>query len=141
MGTVERRILLVDDEARVREVVGSYLQREGYRVESAADGASARRHLAEFKPDLVLLDLMLPAISGLEILREIRRQGDLPVIVLTARADETDRVAGLELGADDYVVKPFSPRELVARVRSVMRRSAAKPPPGALRFDGLQIEA
>jgi DNA-binding response OmpR family regulator len=94
-------------------------------VVTAADGESARRQLVEFEPDLVLLDLMLPAVSGYSVLQEIRRMGGLPVIVLTARADEADRVAGLELGADDYVTKPFSPRELVARVRAVARRGRA----------------
>ena len=104
-----QRILLVDDEPRIREVVAGYLRRDGYLVETAEDGEAARRGLSEFQPDLVVLDLMLPAVSGFEVLSEIRRSGDLPVIVLTARAEETDRVAGLELGADDYVVKPFSP--------------------------------
>ena len=139
------RILLVDDEPRVREVVAAYLMRDGYRVQTAADGESAIRHLAEFKPDLVVLDLMLPLVSGFDVLREIRRNGDLPVILLTARAEEVDRVSGLELGADDYVVKPFSPRELVARVRSVMRRSTprASTSPATqegLSFDGLEID-
>jgi DNA-binding response OmpR family regulator len=136
----QHRILLVDDEARVREVVASYLIRDGYQVQTATDGESARRYLSEFRPDLVVLDLMLPAVSGFEVLQEIRRHGDLPVILLTARADEADRVSGLELGADDYVVKPFSPRELVARVRSVMRRSAPRPVTGPLSFDGLEID-
>ena len=139
------RILLVDDEPRVREVVAAYLLRDGYRVQTAADGESAFRYLSEFKPDLVVLDLMLPQVSGFDVLREIRRIGDLPVILLTARAEEVDRVSGLELGADDYVVKPFSPRELVARVRSVMRRSAPRASnlPGSLEglsFHGLEID-
>jgi DNA-binding response OmpR family regulator len=134
------RILLVDDEPRIREVVANYLRRDGYVVETAADGAIARRHLAEFQPDLVVLDLMLPAVSGLDILTEIRRTGDLPVIVLTARAEEPDRVAGLELGADDYVVKPFSPRELVARVRTVLRRATPRPAPGPFAFDEVEVD-
>jgi DNA-binding response OmpR family regulator len=134
------RILLVDDEPRIREVVANYLRRDGYLVETAGDGAAARAHLAEFKPDLVVLDLMLPAVSGFEVLSEIRRAGDLPVIVLTARAEESDRVAGLELGADDYVVKPFSPRELVARVRTVLRRATPRPAPGPIGFDGVEID-
>lgn len=134
------RILLVDDEPRVREVVAAYLLRDGYRVQTAADGRSALRQLTEFKPDLVVLDLMLPHVSGFEVLREIRRIGDLPVILLTARAEEVDRVSGLELGADDYVVKPFSPRELVARVRSVMRRSVPRTPNSHLSLDGLSFD-
>jgi DNA-binding response OmpR family regulator len=134
------RILVVDDEPRVVEVVANYLERDGYRVEIARDGEAARRLLAEFRPDLVVLDIMLPVSSGIEVLKDIRRQGDLPVILLTALAGEADRVAGLELGADDYVVKPFSPRELVARVRSVMRRTAPKPVSGPLAFEGLLID-
>lgn len=138
------RILLVDDEPRVREVVAAYLLRDGYRVQTAADGESALRQLTEFRPDLVVLDLMLPQVSGFDVLREIRSMGDLPVILLTARAEEVDRVSGLELGADDYVVKPFSPRELVARVRSVMRRSAPRASNShsleRLSFDGLEID-
>jgi DNA-binding response OmpR family regulator len=137
---IAARILLVDDEPRVREVVAGYLQRDGFEVQTASDGLSARRHLAAFKPHLVVLDVMLPQLSGLELLGEIRRSGDLPVILLTARTDEVDRVAGLELGADDYVVKPFSPRELVARVRSVMCRSTPKPVPGPIVLDGLRID-
>ncbi|MGH8872688.1 MAG: response regulator transcription factor [Acidimicrobiia bacterium] len=139
-GSTGQRILLVDDEPRIREVVAGYLRRDGYLVQIATDGAVARRHLAEFKPDLVVLDLMLPAVSGFDILSEIRRDGDLPVIVLTARAEESDRVAGLELGADDYVVKPFSPRELVARVRTVLRRSAPRPTVGPFDYDGVEID-
>jgi DNA-binding response OmpR family regulator len=135
-----QRILLVDDEPRIREVVANYLRRDGYNVETAIDGETARRGLTEFKPDLVVLDLMLPAVSGFEVLTEIRRTSDLPVIVLTARAEESDRVAGLELGADDYVVKPFSPRELVARVRTVLRRSAAKPPSDPFEYDGIAVD-
>ena len=134
------RILVVDDEPRVREVVATYLQREGWVVQSVSDGDDARRQLEEFSPELVVLDLMLPGVSGLDLLKEIRRRGDLPVIVLTARSQEADRVTGLELGADDYVVKPFSPRELVARVRSVMRRSVSRPSGAALEFDGLEID-
>jgi DNA-binding response OmpR family regulator len=134
------RILLVDDEPRVREVVASYLQRDGFQVVTAADGESARRQLVEFEPDLVLLDLMLPAVSGYSVLQEIRRMGGLPVIVLTARADEADRVAGLELGADDYVTKPFSPRELSARVRSVLRRTTPKAGATSLEFEGLEVD-
>lgn len=134
------RILVVDDEPRVREVVATYLQREGWVVQSVSDGDDARRQLDEFSPELVVLDLMLPGVSGLDLLKEIRQRSDLPVIVLTARSQEADRVTGLELGADDYVVKPFSPRELVARVRSVMRRSVSRPSGAALEFEGLEID-
>jgi DNA-binding response OmpR family regulator len=134
------RILVVDDEPRVREVVARYLHRDGYEVQVAVDGEGARQSLADFIPDLVVLDIMLPNDSGLEILRDIRRQGELPVILLTARAEEADRVAGLELGADDYVVKPFSPRELTARVRSVLRRATPRPVLERLTFEGLTID-
>ncbi|CAN5802996.1 MAG: response regulator transcription factor [Acidimicrobiia bacterium] len=134
------RILVVDDEPRVREVVATYLLREGWEVATAADGETARRQLDEFAPELMVLDVMLPGVSGTELLAEIRRRGDLPVILLTARTDEADRISGLELGADDYVVKPFSPRELVARVRSVMRRSTPKPNASSLQFDDITID-
>jgi len=137
------RVLVVDDEPMVREVVGRYLTVNGYVVCEAADGPAAVVALTEFKPDLVVLDVMLPTASGFDILREIRSHGELPVILLTARVEESDRVLGLELGADDYVLKPFSPRELVARVRSVLRRSRSTSRPGddaALRFDTLTID-
>jgi DNA-binding response OmpR family regulator len=135
-------ILVVDDEPMVREVVARYLQVEHYRVVEQSDGAEARRWLERHRPDLVVLDVMLPEIDGFNLLRFIRSQWDVPVIMLTARADETDRVVGLELGADDYVVKPFSPRELVARIRNVLRRSVVSPTSGhaPLSFDGLHID-
>ncbi len=134
------RILVVDDEPTVRDVVSRYLEREGYRVHSAADGDSARR-LFDESPDLVVLDLTLPGMDGLSFLRDIRRTSAVPVILLTARTDEIDRVVGLELGADDYVVKPFSPRELVARVRSVLRRGTGVIDVPRLEFDDLLIDA
>lgn len=137
------RVLVVDDEPTVRRVVVGYLRRDGHEVTEAADGDAALALLASSPPDLVVLDMMLPGVSGLDILRIIRSSGDMPVIMLTARSEESDRVAGLELGADDYVVKPFSPRELAARVNSVLRRSAPRvtPPAGAvLSFDGLVID-
>jgi len=116
-------VLVVDDEPIVREVVVSYLRREGFRTLEAADGEEARRLLEQGDPGLVVLDLMLPGIDGLELCRWIRSRSDVPVIMLTARGEETDRIVGLELGADDYVTKPFSPRELAARVRAVLRRA------------------
>jgi DNA-binding response OmpR family regulator len=117
-------VLVVDDEPMVREVVARYLELDGVRVHEAADGTAALNWLASHRPDLVVLDIMLPGIDGLTILRQLRAAGDIPVILLTARAEEVDRILGLELGADDYVVKPFSPRELAARVRTVLRRVA-----------------
>jgi DNA-binding response OmpR family regulator len=116
-------VLVVDDEPIVREVVVSYLRREGFQTLEAADGEEARRLLQQGDPGLVVLDLMLPGIDGLELCRWIRSRSDVPVIMLTARGEETDRIVGLELGADDYVTKPFSPRELAARVRAVLRRA------------------
>ena len=122
----EQTILVVDDEPSIREVVTLYLQRAGYRVLVAPDGAAALRALERHSPDLVVLDLMLPSVDGLEITRQLRAMGDTPIIMLTARREETDRILGLELGADDYVVKPFSPRELVSRVKAVLRRAGGR---------------
>ena len=119
------RILIVDDEPVVTEVVERYLRLEGYEVCLASDGISALDLAREWRPDLMVLDLMLPAVDGLEVCRQIRKHSRVPIIMLTARGEETDRVVGLELGADDYVVKPFSPRELVARVKSVFRPRCA----------------
>ena len=120
-----RTVLVVDDEPLIREVVVRYLEREGFRVIECGDGETARTLVMRHLPDLVVLDIMLPGIDGLEVCRWIRSQSETPVILLTARGEETDRIVGLELGADDYVVKPFSPRELAVRVRNVMKRSRA----------------
>ncbi|WP_433893584.1 response regulator transcription factor [Streptomyces sp. CA-111067] len=125
-----RRVLVVDDDPTVAEVVASYLDRAGFAVERAADGPSAVARAAAARPDLVVLDLMLPGMDGLEVCRRIREDGPLPVVMLTARGDEDDRILGLEVGADDYVTKPFSPRELVLRVESVLRRAGSAPAPG-----------
>jgi len=116
-------VLVVDDEPMVREVLAQYLTHDGFVVVEAEDGEDAVAKIDEYEPDLVLLDLMLPKKHGLEVLRHARATSDVPVILLTALSDEKDRVAGLEMGADDYVVKPFSPREVAARVKSVLRRS------------------
>ena len=136
------KILVVDDEPTVREVVARYLRRDGYDVRELDRGDLVEAAVAQFRPDLIVLDIMLPGTSGLDVLRQ-SAIGRVPVILLTARVDESDRVLGLELGADDYVTKPFSPRELVARVRTVLRR--AQPGPLApttalLEFDGLSID-
>jgi DNA-binding response OmpR family regulator len=117
-------ILVVDDEPTIVEVVELYLRREGFAVVTAADGNAALAALERQRPDLIILDLMLPGVSGLELTARLRAIGGPPIIMLTARGEETDRIVGLELGADDYVVKPFSPRELVARVRAVLRRGS-----------------
>jgi DNA-binding response OmpR family regulator len=135
-------VLVVDDEPIVREIVVGYLEREGYRTLEAGDGDSARHLLEEESPSLVVLDVMLPGTDGLELCRWIRARSDLPVILLTARGEEADRIVGLELGADDYVTKPFSPRELAARVRTVLRRAVTDLPRAErLSFDELDIEA
>jgi DNA-binding response OmpR family regulator len=119
-----RTVLVVDDESMVREVVCAYLEREGFTTVEAIDGQAALERVADHEPDLIVLDVMLPKLDGYSVLTELRKRTQVPVILLTARAAEVDRVLGLELGADDYVVKPFSPRELTARVRSVLRRAA-----------------
>ena len=136
----EPLVLVADDEPMVREVLQRYLEKEGFRVRSVEDGPSAIEAFAETGPDLVLLDLMLPGLDGLEVFRQIRAGAATPVIMLTARGHETDRIVGLELGADDYVAKPFSPREVVARVRAVLRRAAPPAPEGVQRFGGLEID-
>lgn len=135
----QQRILVVDDEPTLREVVVRYLERDGFRVDEAGDGAAARALLAH-RPDLVILDVMMPSVDGLSLLRQLRRSTDVPVILLTALTEEADRIFGLELGADDYVTKPFSPRELVARVRSVLRRTTPKSPEGRIEFDGFTVD-
>ncbi|WP_050803275.1 MULTISPECIES: response regulator transcription factor [Protofrankia] len=136
------RVLVVDDDPTVAEVVDRYLRNAGFDVDRAADGLTALRMAETTVPDLVVLDLMLPGIDGIEVCRRLREQRPVPVIMLTARGEEADRVAGLETGADDYVTKPFSPRELTLRVRSVLRR-AAEPPraSGALHAGMLVVDA
>src|SRR5512137_1354081 len=115
-------ILVVDDEPNIVELARMYLQQAGYRVESAADGRQGLSQVRNLHPALVVLDLMLPDLDGWEVCRRLRAESDVPIIMLTARTDDVDRIVGLELGADDYVTKPFNPRELVARVRAVLRR-------------------
>jgi DNA-binding response OmpR family regulator len=118
------RVLVVDDDATVAEVVTRYLEREGFDVEAVQDGRTALDRATASPPDLMVLDLMLPGMDGLEVFRNLRSAAPIPVIMLTARGDEADRVIGLELGADDYLAKPFSPRELIARIKSVLRRAS-----------------
>ncbi|OLC57120.1 MAG: DNA-binding response regulator [Chloroflexi bacterium 13_1_40CM_4_68_4] len=122
-----KRVLVVDDEPKITQLVRDYLERGGFAVTTASDGTSALALARSERPDLVILDLGLPDKDGLDVTRALRRDSTIPLIVLTARAEETDRLVGLELGADDYVTKPFSPKELVARVRAVLRRAAAQP--------------
>jgi DNA-binding response OmpR family regulator len=127
-----KTILVVDDEPQIVTLVRDYLERGGFSVFTAADGPTALRTASTQHPDLVVLDLGLPGIDGLDVTRSLRRNGTVPIIMLTARTDESDKLVGLELGADDYLTKPFSPKELVARVRSVLRRSEAVKAPGDL---------
>ncbi len=116
-------ILIVDDEAHIVDLVRLYLERDGFRVDSASDGAQGLRLIEEVRPALVVLDLMLPEVDGLEICRRVRAASDVPIVMLTARDEDVDKIVGLELGADDYLTKPFNPRELVARVKAILRRS------------------
>jgi len=125
-----KTILVVDDEERLRSLLEAYLGQQGFRVVSAADGREALGVARRERPDLVILDLMMPVMDGCEFMNAYRRECDTPVIILTARIDDSDKVLGLELGADDYITKPFSPRVLVARVRAVLRRAGIVPPPG-----------
>lgn len=140
-------ILVVDDDTEIRSLLHEYLQKQGYRVTAAADGKGLRAAVANSHPDLIILDLMLPGEDGLTLCRELRAKSEVPVIMLTARGDETDRIVGLELGADDYVAKPFSPRELLARIKSVLRRARALPEnlkteeSGRFRFSGWTLDA
>jgi two-component system alkaline phosphatase synthesis response regulator PhoP len=124
------KILIVDDEEHIRELVRMYLEREGYEIEEASTGSEAVSVHRTVKPDLVLLDLMLPDIDGYEVCRQMRTAGDTPILMLTARKEDIDKIVGLELGADDYLTKPFNPRELVARVRAVLRRYQTGQKPG-----------
>jgi DNA-binding response OmpR family regulator len=137
-----RRVLVVDDEPHIRTVLRGYLEADGFDVTEAADGDGALAALRDRQPDLVLLDVMLPGIDGLEVLRRLRTFSDAYVILVTARAEEVDKLVGLGVGADDYVTKPFSPREVTARVKAVLRRDRGgrAEKDAALRFDGLMID-
>ncbi|MBM4232300.1 MAG: phosphate regulon transcriptional regulatory protein PhoB [Gammaproteobacteria bacterium] len=138
-----KQILVVEDEKPIRDMIGFALRRAGFEVREAVDARAARAELANRRPDLLLMDWMLPEMSGIEFTRQLKRNSDLrdlPVIMLTARAEESDKVAGLEGGADDYVTKPFSPRELVARINAVLRRVDPAVEGAVLEFDGLALD-
>jgi DNA-binding response OmpR family regulator len=138
---VTAKVLVVDDESKIVKLVRAYLEQGGFTVVDAGDGQTALIQFRREKPDLIVLDLNLPGLDGLEVARIVRREGNTPIIMLTARVEDTDRIVGLELGADDYVIKPFNPRELVARVRAVLRRTAGSPPaPEVLRAGDLVLE-
>jgi DNA-binding response OmpR family regulator len=141
MGGMAARILIVDDEPQLVRVVRSYLENAGFQVSAAYRGDEGLREFRVNRPDLVILDLNLPGMDGLDVAREIRRQGQTPILMLTARVEETDRLVWLELGADDYVTKPFSPREVVARVRAILRRArAGAGPQEVIRISDLEID-
>ena len=134
-------ILVVDDEPKIMRLARDYLEQSGFRVLPVSDGPTALAAARQEKPDLVVLDLNLPGLDGLDVCRALRRESAVPIIMLTARADEADRLIGLELGADDYIVKPFSPRELVARVRAVLRRTNGEvQTPGIIRSGDLEVD-
>ena len=137
-----RRVLVVDDEPHIRTVLRGYLEADGLAVAEAADGESALAALHDDPPDLVLLDVMLPGIDGIEVLRRLRTFSDTYVILVTARTEEVDKLVGLGVGADDYITKPFSPREVTARVKAVLRRGRGigSPDEARLRFDGLSVD-
>ena len=141
---MEKRILVVEDEPSIAEVVSLYLKRAGFQVQTAFDGKQAMAILEKGIPDFVILDIMLPEVDGLSIARWLRDRSDVPIIMVTARRAEIDRIAGLELGADDYVVKPFSPQELVSRVRAVLRRTGREQTEAEserpLSFDGITVD-
>lgn len=133
-------VLVVEDESEIADVLEAYLRKDGFRTERAADGDRALELHRMVKPDLILLDVMLPKKDGLEVLRKVRADGNTPVILLTARAEDIDKLIGLELGADDYVIKPFSPREVVARVKAVLRRTHREEKLDVLRVGYLELD-
>ena len=141
MQSRSHRILVVDDESTIVNTVQAYLEKEGYTVHTAFDGPKALKAARAFRPDLIVLDIMLPGMDGIEVLRRLRQESDVYVLMLTAKADETDKIVGLTVGADDYLTKPFSPRELVARVKAILRRGrGAGTTEPALTFRRLRIE-
>jgi two-component system OmpR family response regulator len=147
MNAATETVLVVDDDAEIRALLSRYLGEQGYLVSAVSDGDAMWEALADMTPDIIVLDLMLPGSDGLSLCRDVRAKSDIPVIMLTARGDETDRIVGLELGADDYLPKPFSPRELLARMRTILRRARSTPGPKLpageplhLRFAGWRLD-
>lgn len=138
----DKTVLIVDDEEPIRELLALYLSKAGFKVQEAADGAQALIKYQESKPDIIILDIMMPVLDGLEVCRQIRKFSCIPIIMLTSRSEDDDRIMGLELGADDYVTKPFNPREVVARVKAVLRRQAApkEVPDAALSYPHLLVD-
>src|SRR5246500_4823153 len=141
MSAVSSKVLVVDDEAHIVELARLYLSREGYEVEGVGDGNQALTRIAQLKPDLVVLDIMLPGMDGLSICKEIRKSSQVPIIMLTARDEVTDKVVGLEVGADDYLTKPFHPQELVARAKALLRRAKTESDqPKLVRAGALEVD-
>ncbi len=135
-------VLVVDDERNITQLAKMYLTADGFHVETATNGQDALQRIHASRPDLVVLDLMMPGMDGWEVCRKLRAEGDIPIIILTARTDDVDKIVGLELGADDYMTKPFNPRELVARAKAVLRRyQAGKNPSRIVQLDGMDIDA
>ena len=137
---MQKTILIVEDDSNIRELLRLYLEQEGYKIEAAQDGQEGLRAFKRIHPDLVLLDLMMPVMDGTQVIKEIRAVSKTPVIMLTAKSDTFDKVAGLDLGADDYITKPFETRELIARIRAVLRRYGENEAPRKLEFDNLIID-
>jgi DNA-binding response OmpR family regulator len=136
------KILIVDDEANIRDLAALYLQKEGFEVAGAVDGAEALARFKDISPALVVLDVMMPGVDGFEVCRELRRESDVPILMLTARNEDVDKIVGLEIGADDYMTKPFNPRELVARVKAILRRieSGQQRPNGPISAANLSVD-
>lgn len=136
-----QKILVVDDEQNIRDLTTIYLEKEGFAVETAVDGADAISRFQQMQPAMVVLDLMMPGMDGFEVCREIRRDHDVPILMLTARSDDIDKIVGLEIGADDYMTKPFNPREMVARVKAILRRAeGGRKPQTAISIGNLLVD-
>jgi DNA-binding response OmpR family regulator len=136
-----QKVLVVDDEQNIRDLASIYLQKEGFTVETAANGKEAMARFADVQPALVILDVMMPGMDGFEVCRELRRAHDVPILMLTARGDDVDKIVGLELGADDYMTKPFNPREMVARVKAILRRfEGGRKPQNAITVANLSVD-
>ena len=139
----KQKILIADDEAQIREILRIYFEKEGFEVIEAEDGAAAILKVQSEKPDILLLDIMMPVLDGIEVCKQVRKMSDLPIIMVTAKDEDDDRIAGLEIGADDYITKPFNSREVVARVKAVLRRAGTQEKKGdasRIVYDGLIID-
>ena len=136
----KQKILIADDEAQIREILRIYFEKEGFDVIEAEDGAAAILKVQSEKPDILLLDIMMPVLDGIEVCKQVRKMSDLPIIMVTAKDDDDDRIAGLEIGADDYITKPFSPKELVARIKAVMRRISPMAVEEVIEMQGLSLD-